>query len=424
MIPFIDLKAQYEVIKDEIRVAIDGVLESQCFILGPKVAELERRVADYCGVKHAIGVASGSDALLLALTSLDIGQGDEVITTPFTFFATAGSIARVGATPVFVDIDPKTYNIDSSKIQAAITEKTKAIMPVHLYGQCADMVRIKRIAEQNGLYVIEDAAQAIGAAHHGKKAGSMGHTGCLSFYPTKNLGGCGDGGMVLTDFDSIAEKVRMLRNHGGKDKLRYEYVGMNSRLDEIQAAVLLVKLRHLPRYTMDRRCAAISYGLSFPDTMIPSWTGGDNHVFNQYTISVIGRDDLRKTLKKLGISTMVYYPVPLHLQPAFKYLGYKQDDFPHAEYAARHVLSLPVVVSGENQQKIIRVIGELINHHTFRYKLDEEHERRGGTTTHHYDDCDVSNSVRRFTYSPKQSVRLQSETRWQREPDTARGCVQ
>ena len=363
MIPFVDLKAQYKDIKDEIRDAIDDVLESQWFILGPKVSELEDIIARYCGVKYAIGVASGSDALLLSLMAIGVGVGDEVITTPFTFFATAGAISRLGATPVFVDIDRWTYNIDPKLIEAKITVRTKAIIPVHLYGQCVDMNPVLDLAKRHGLYVIEDAAQAMGAIYRGKPAGSMGNLGCLSFFPTKNLGGYGDGGMILTNDEDFAEEVRMLRVHGSKPKYYHSAVGCNSRLDAIRAAVLLVKIKHLGYWNRQRRWNAERYDCLFGSRVITPLVESFNyHVYNQYVISVDNRDALREFLKAGGVSTEVYYPIPLHRQECYSGLGYKRGDMPVAEEASRRVLALPVYaeLTQEQQQCIVKLVGEFI----------------------------------------------------------------
>ena len=361
-IPLVDLKAQYETIRDEINEAIQEVLASQYFILGPKVRELEEKVADYCGVRYGIGVASGSDALLLSLMAVGVGYGDEVITTPFTFFATAGSVSRLGATPVFVDIDPGTYNINPHLIEERITEKTKAIIPVHLYGQCADMDPILEVAAKHDLYVIEDSAQAIGARYKGRKAGSMGHLGCLSFFPTKNLGGYGDGGMVVTDDGELAEKIRVLRAHGSKPKYYHSVVGCNSRLDAIQAAVLLVKLNYLDQWNEARRRNAENYDRLFAgtDVVTPYAAEPNYHIYNQYVIRVSERDELQSFLKERDISTAVYYPVPLHMQVCYSKLDCGRGGFCESEEAAMGVLALPVYpeLTGGRQEFISRLIGE------------------------------------------------------------------
>ena len=360
MIPILDLKAQYESIKDEINAAIAEVLESTQFILGPTVRDLEQRVAAYCGCRYGVGVASGTDALRLTLTALGIGPSrfdpstssgrrrlstrDEVITTPFTFIATANTISHCGARPVFVDIDPITYNIDPAAIEAAITEHTKAIVPVHLYGQPADMDPIMELAETHGLHVIEDAAQAIGARYKGQRVGSIGHAGCLSFYPTKNLGAYGDGGMVVTNDPQIAERVDILRRQGSKRKYHAEVLGFNSRLDALQAAILRVKLDHLDDWNAARREVAHRYNELLAD--LPVTTLGEipdvYHVYHQYTIRAPQRDALRAFLKQQGIGSMIYYPLPLHRQELYAGLGYAEGSLPCAEQAARNVLSLPM----------------------------------------------------------------------------------
>jgi len=352
-IPLLDLKAQYATIRDEIKPAIDEVLESQLFILGEKVIKLEEAVAKYSGSKFAVGVASGSDALLLALMALNVGYGDQVITTPYTFFATAGSISRLGALPVFVDIDPETYNISPQKIGECLNtipskEKIKAIMPVHLYGQCADMDPILAIAREHGLPIIEDAAQAIGARYKERKAGSMGEFGCFSFFPSKNLGGFGDGGMVTTDNETLAEKVGILRVHGSKPKYYHKVIGVNSRLDALQAVALLVKIKYLDQWTAKRRKNADYYRERFQKNSLEEFVGlpkvaeGNFHIYNQFVIRVNKRDELQKFLTQAGIGTEIYYPIPLHLQECFHYLGYKEGAFPESEKAARETLALPI----------------------------------------------------------------------------------
>lgn len=332
-VPLLDLTAQYAAIRDEVRRAMDEVCDSQQFILGPQVERLERAVAGYCQCAHGIGVSSGTDALLVALMALDINAGDEVITTPYTFFATAGAIARLGARPVFVDIEPDTYNINAALIERAITPRTKAIVPVHLFGQCAEMDAILKF----GLPVIEDAAQAIGAEYKGRRASSMGLMGCLSFFPTKNLGGFGDAGMVVTNDAGLAERVRVLRVHGMQPKYYHRLIGGNFRLDALQAAVLNVKLKYLDEWTRRRQANAAFYNarLRGPVAVHP-------HIYNQYVIRSKQRDRLRAHLTAAGIGTEIYYPVPLHLQECFAYLGYRQGDFPEAEAAARETLALPV----------------------------------------------------------------------------------
>lgn len=346
-VPLLDLRAQYATIRSEIRDAIDRVCESQRFILGPEVQALEEEVAAFCGVRFAVGVSSGTDALLAALMALDIGPGDEVITTPYSFFATAGVIARVGACPVFVDIDPQTFNLDSHALEARVTSRTKAIMPVHLFGRCAEMGPILAVAEQHGLAVIEDAAQAIGARTlAGRQAGSIGRMGCFSFFPSKNLGAFGDGGMIVTNDEPLAEKLRILRVHGSKPQYHYQMMGGNFRLDAIQAAVLRVKLPYLPAWTTARRQNAQRYRELFAERQwrtqvsLPEDTPG--HIYNQFVARCPDRDRLRGFLGEHGVQTEVYYPIPLHRQPCFASLGYEQGTFPQAEAAATETLALPI----------------------------------------------------------------------------------
>ncbi len=343
-VPLLDLKAQYATIKDEVLAAVAEVLESQVCIGGPKVAELERKIAALCGCKYAVGVSSGTDALLNSMMSLDIGPGDEVITTPFTFFATAGSIARTGAKPVFVDIDSRTYNIDPELIEAAVTPRTKAIVPVHLFGQVADMDPIMDIAARHGLAVIEDAAQAISATYKGRQAGTIGTAGCFSFFPSKNLGGAGDGGMIVTNDDKLYERLVVMRNHGSKPKYYHRYVGGNFRLDPLQAAVLLVKLPHLSEWSEARRRNAAWYDRRFAGTAVvtPYVNPDCVSIYNQYVIRVERRDELVARLKANDIGVEIYYPVPMHLQKCFADLGYKEGDLPESERVARLVLALPV----------------------------------------------------------------------------------
>ena len=344
-IPTLDLKAQYQSIREEIKVAIDTVLESQHFILGPEVQGLEREIAAYVDSKFGIGVASGTDALMLALKACDIGPGDEVLCPSFTFVATADAISLLGAKPVFIDIDPITFTIDPSKIDKSVSPRTKAIIPVHLYGQAADMDAIMGIARMHNLRVIEDCAQAIAATYQGRKVGAFGDLACLSFYPSKNLGGYGDGGMIVTTSEALAKRVRSLRNHGAVKKYFSEEQGWNSRLDEIQAAILRVKLRHLDKWTAARRDRAQRYdvllshisGLETP--VVAAW---GTHVFHQYTIRVPSRARVQNFLADAGIATAVYYPTPIHLQPVYHSLGYKPGDLPETEKAANEVLSLPI----------------------------------------------------------------------------------
>lgn len=367
-IPLVDLKAQYSLIKEELDGATRKVLESGQFILGEEVEALEKEIAAFLGIKHAIGVASGTEALLIALIACGVGPGDEVITTPFTFIATAEAITQCGATPVFIDVDVRTYNIDSAKIEPAITKRTKAILPVHLYGQPADMAPILELARKHGLKVIEDCAQAFGAEYEGKKAGSMGDAGCLSFFPSKVLGAYGDGGMVTTNTPEVAEKVSMLRSHGAKQKYYNLIPGFNSRLDELQAAILRVKLKHLEGWIELRRNKASLYTslLGGLDGIEPPCVAPYSyHVFNYYTIrlkdSSLSRNDLRKHLESKGIQTAIYYPLSLHLQEVYKSLSYKVGDFPYSEQAQEQILSLPIYpeLTEEQIEEIARVIKTL-----------------------------------------------------------------
>jgi dTDP-4-amino-4,6-dideoxygalactose transaminase len=369
-VPLLDLKEQNSALRSEIDAAIGRVLDTNGFILGSEVAALEQELADYCGVEHAIGCASGSDAILLALMAYDIGPGDEVITTPYSFFATVSSITRLGATPVFVDIEPDTYNIDPAKIEAVITERTKAIEPVHLYGQCAEMSAIKAIAAKRGIPVIEDAAQAIGAEESGVRAGNIGAIGAFSFYPSKNLGGMGDGGFVTTNDDALAAKLIALRNHGAEVKYYHKWVGLNSRLDGFQGAVLRVKLPHLEMWTEARRANAARYRQLFTDAGLTEQIGlpvereGCRHIYNQYVIRVPNRrDELRAYLTKNGIGSDIYYPVPLHLQECFAYLGYKDRDLPESERAAKETLAIPIYPELEPDQQVyvVSTIADFLN---------------------------------------------------------------
>ncbi len=364
-IPLTDLKAQYSSIKDEIDSAIQRVIQSGQFILGPEVKAFEDEVAAYCGTKYAVGVASGTDALHMALLACEIKSGDEVITTPFTFIATSEAIAKCSARPVFADIDLKTYNIDPVQIEAKINKKTKAILPVHLYGQPAAMDDILTIAKKHNLKVVEDCAQALGAEYKGKKVGSLSDAGCLSFFPSKNLGAYGDGGMVVTNDPRIAETVKALRVHGSKMTYQHFTHGFNSRLDALQAAILRVKLKHLEKWNEQRRSKALLYDrlLSQLDGIETPFVEKDvKPSCNYYTIrlkdSRLRRDELRKHLDSKGIQTMVYYPLSLHLQEVYKYLGHKVGDFPQSERAQEQVLSLPMYAElGEGQiEEIVRVI--------------------------------------------------------------------
>ncbi len=372
-VPLLDLKAQYESIKPEIDAAIADVVESQKFILGPQVKALEEAVAKYCNCAYAVGVSSGTDALLISLMAEGIGPGDEVITTAYSFFATAGCIARLGAKPVFVDIDPVTYNIDPAKIEGIVTKKSKAILPVHLYGQMADMDPIMDIAKRHKLVVVEDGAQAIGSEYKGRRAGSIGHYGCFSFFPSKNLGAFGDGGMVVTNDAERSEKLRVLRAHGSKPKYYHKSVGGNFRLDTLQAAIVLAKLKHLDDWTTRRQANAKRYDALFEASglmssgfirlpRIPVSTSLVRHIFNQYVIGTAKRDELRAFLKEKSVGTEVYYPLPLHLQECFSSLGLKPGDLPESEKAANETLALPVYPELTDEQA--RYVVDTIRSHT------------------------------------------------------------
>jgi len=354
-VPLLDLKAQYQTIKDECLEVTREIYESQYFILGPHVEKLEEEIADYCSTKYAVGVSSGTDALLLSLMAANIGQGDRVITTPYTFFATAGAVSRVGAIPVFADVEPDTYNISAAKIEAAIKKmqgsvrKTlKAIIPVHLYGQCADMDRITELAEENNLMVIEDAAQAIGSEYQKKRAGSMGDFGCFSFFPSKNLGGFGDGGIVTTNSEDLYGNLKILRVHGGHPKYYHSQIGGNFRLDALQAAIVSIKLRYLDQWTQDRQANAALYRSLFEKAGLNQvvkvpFEKQNRHIYNQFIIQVSEkRDGLKDFLIKNNVGCEIYYPVPLHLQECFADLGYSSGDFPVSESAADQTLALPV----------------------------------------------------------------------------------
>ena len=341
-VPLLDLKAQYATIREKIRPVVDAVMDSQHFILGPEVAAFEKEAAAYVGAKHAVGCASGTDAILLSLMALGVGPGDEVITTPFTFFATGGCISRVGATPVFVDIEEDTFNIDPAAIRKAVTPRTKAIIPVHLFGQCADMDPILEAA--GAIPVIEDAAQALSAEYKGRKAGVLGTIACFSFFPSKNLGCFGDGGLVTADEPALAEAVATLRVHGGKQKYYHDVIGINSRLDALQAAILRVKLPFLDGWSDGRAANARRYDELFAGAkaVTPVAKPYARHVYNQYTIRVSDRDGLLAHLQQREVGCAIYYPVPLHLQKCYASLGYKEGDLPVAEKACREVLSIPV----------------------------------------------------------------------------------
>jgi dTDP-4-amino-4,6-dideoxygalactose transaminase len=372
-VPLLDLKAQFAQIRAEVMPAIDKVCASQHFILGAQVHALEEEIARYCGASAGIGVSSGTDALLLALMALGIGAGDEVITSPFTFFATAGTIARTGARPVFCDIDPVTFNLSPAAVQAFIDERcmrqgdqlvnratggrVKALMPVHLYGQSADMGALMATARRHGLRVIEDAAQAIGTAYtNGQRVGTFGDVGCFSFFPSKNLGAFGDAGLCTTNDAELAESMRVLRVHGGKPKYFHALIGGNFRIDELQAAVLRVKLKYLDGWTEGRQRNAAYYDSAFADAALgrnlrtPRAVEGGRHIFNQYVVRVQRRDALKQRLAERGIGTEIYYPVPLHLQACFAYLNYRAGDFPHSELAAEETLALPIYPELERAQ--------------------------------------------------------------------------
>lgn len=343
-VPLLDLKAQYETIRDEVLAGINEVLDAQRCIGGPKIDELEKAVAEVSDCEYAIGVSSGTDAILNTLMSLDIGPGDEVITTPFTFFATVGCIARVCAKPVFVDIDPKTYNINPELLEAAITDKTKAIIPVHLFGQMADMDPIMAVAKKHGLAVIEDAAQSLTSVYKGRKAGSIGTAGCFSFFPSKNLGGIGDGGMIVTNDAELYERMKVMRSHGQTSRYKHKYIGGNFRLDPIQAVALSVKLPYLDSWSAARRANAEYYNNKFAGTVVetPYISPDCVSIYNQYVIRVPKRDELLEHLKANDIGCAVYYPLSLHLQECFGYLGYKEGDFAVSEKVSHEVLALPV----------------------------------------------------------------------------------
>ncbi len=364
-VPLLDLQAQYVSIRDAVRAAVDRVFETQHFVMGPEVAALETEVAAYCRTKEAIGCASGSDALLLSLMALNVGAGDEVITTPFSFFATGSAIARLGARPVFVDIDPLTYNIDVDRISSAITSRTRVVLPVHLYGQCAGMDQILALAKSKNLVVLEDAAQAIGAEDRGRRAGSMGVAGCFSFYPSKNLGAAGDAGIITTGDPDFSARVRRLRVHGGLTEYQHIEVGLNSRIDALQAAVLRAKLPYLDGWSNARAQKAQNYshlieGAKLNFRLEPPFIKPDSrHIFHQYVVRVPDhRDALMDHLKARDVATKIYYPIPLHLQECFAYLGYKEGEFPEAERAARETFALPLYpeLTAEQQEYVVHAI--------------------------------------------------------------------
>ena len=363
-VPLLDLQGQYRPLRDEILAAITRVCDSQRFIGGPEVEAFEREVAAYLGVSHAVGLSSGTDAILVALMAIGIRPGDEVIVPTFSFFATAGCVTRAGGVPRLVDIDPATYNIDPAAAAAAVTSRTKAIIPVHLYGQCADMDPILELANRCGLTVIEDAAQAIGSTYKGRHAGSMGRAGCFSFFPSKNLGAFGDAGLLTSNDDALAREVRLLRNHGAEPKYYHQRIGGNFRLDALQAAVLRVKLAHLDRWSAMRVANAARYDELFRASRVadritvPARAADRNHIFNQYVIRVPDRDAVRTRLESKGIGTEVYYPVPFHLQECFAPLGYRRGDFPVAEAAADQTLALPIYgeLTEPQQREVVAAI--------------------------------------------------------------------
>ena len=387
-VPLLDLKAQYAAIREEVREAIDRVADSQHFILGPEVEALEKEIADYSECKYGIGVSSGSDALLVCLMAIDLKPADEVITTPYTFFATAGAISRLGGKPVFVDIDPLTYNIDPNRIEAAITPRTRSIMPVHLYGQMADMNPIMEIAQRHKLIVIEDAAQAIGSEYEGRRAGSIGDFGCFSFFPSKNLGGFGDGGLVTAQDSELADRIKLLRNHGYRPKYYNKVIGGNFRLDAIQAAILRVKLKYLDEWTAARQRNANRYRDLFdkakltigpellqpsqgnltgaselpdvPGVVLPLEAPNVRHIYNQFVIRTSRRDQLMSHLKARKIGTEIYYPVPMHLQECFADLGHRPGDFPLSEHAANETFALPIYpeLTEELQSSVVNAIAD------------------------------------------------------------------
>ena len=371
-VPLLDLKAQFAPLRDSINEAVQRVIDSQYFILGPDVEALEKDVAQYTGARFAIGGASGTDALILSLAAVDVGPGDEVLTTPFSFFSTASCAYKVGARPAFVDIDPVTFNIDPERVEEAIGPKTKALLPVHLFGQSAEMDALLEVARARDIPVVEDAAQALGATYRSDESGQSAHCGaigtlgCYSFFPSKNLGGFGDGGMVVTSDETLADRLRELRVHGGRQMYHHKWVGWNSRLDALQAVVLKIKLPHLDDWSAGRAANADRYDRLLTESglvesgsvQLPHRTDKARHIFNQYTLRVERRDELKKHLGEKAIGCSVYYPVPLHLQECFQELGYKEGDFPHAERACREVISLPVYpeLTGEQQQRVVEEI--------------------------------------------------------------------
>jgi len=403
-VPLLDLKAQFITIEAEVRLAIDRVLESQHFILGPEVEALEREIAKYCQCEYAIGVSSGSDAILISLMAIGVEPGDEIITTPYTFFATAGAIARLGGRPVFVDIDPKTFNLDPQRIEEVITKRTRAIIPVHLFGKMADMDAIMQIARKQKLYVIEDAAQAIGSERNGRRAGSIGDLACFSFFPSKNLGGFGDGGMVTTNDSNWADRLRLLRNHGFSPKYFNKMIGGNFRLDALQAAVLRAKFRHLDAWSETRRQNASYYrevlsqaGCVYSDhdstnatcsdlaLRLPSESPHERHVFNQFVVRSSQRDKLMAFLQERRIGTEIYYPQPMHLQECFAYLGHHRGDFPASEAATQESLALPIYaeLTIEQQQAVVAAIVEAVERCRQSTKTNEDCDHSWRPTSVH-----------------------------------------
>jgi dTDP-4-amino-4,6-dideoxygalactose transaminase len=365
-VPLLDLKLQYATLEDDLDRAVREVVRSQAFVLGPGVERFEQDVARYVRAEHAVGCASGTDALILSLAALGVGPGDEMLTSPFSFFASASCAYKVGARPRFADIVPDTFNLDPAKVEEAVTPRTRALLPVHLFGQCADMEAFTDLGARRGIPVVEDAAQALGATFGGRHAGAIGTLGCYSFFPTKNLGGFGDGGMIVTSDGELADRLRLLRVHGGKQMYHHEFVGWNSRLDALQAAVLAVKLPHLDRWSEARRENADRYDRWLDEAgvvasgavRLPARAPGRSHIFNQYTIRVPRRDELREHLNREGIGHSVYYPVPLHLQECFSELGYREGDFPVAEQACREVVALPIFpeLTDDQQKQVVDAV--------------------------------------------------------------------
>jgi len=364
-VKLLDLVPQYREIEDELLESVRGVFDTQQFILGDTVKSFEKQFEDYYEVEHAVGTASGSDAILISLMALGIGEGDEVITTPYTFFSTVSSIVRTGALPVFVDIDPATFNMDPSLLEKAVTKRTRAIIAVHLFGQSVDMDPVMKLAGKNGISVVEDVCQSVGALYRGVRCGKIGDTGCFSFFPSKNLGGAGDGGMIVTSADGLAEKIRALRVHGEVERYRHRYIGINSRLDALQAAVLSVKLNHLDHWNRARRENAARYTAAFEKMngiTPPVILEGNESTFNQYVVRAERRDQLRRHLADNGIGSAIYYPVPLHLQECFRYLGWEKGTLPESELAAEQTLALPVYpeLPRDKQEYVIEKVGEFL----------------------------------------------------------------